>query len=228
MSRLHVQEWGRGERVTVLVHGMTTDAGSWWRVGPELAERGYRVLAPDLPGHGDSPRGAYTLRAMGEALAASVPRGPELAIGHSLGGTVLAYAVDRLRPARAVYEDPPWGAPPGPEVAAFLDSQRGWTRERLAAFHPGWPEQAVREKHRGLSRWDPATVEVAREYPGRRTAPPPGPSLVLAGDRQPMIDEALAGQLRTEGYEVRVVAGAGHNIHNDDVDGFLAALDGWL
>ncbi|MFC4742008.1 alpha/beta hydrolase [Gordonia hankookensis] len=29
---------------------MTTDSGSWWAVGPALAARGYRVVAPDLPG----------------------------------------------------------------------------------------------------------------------------------------------------------------------------------
>src|SRR2546430_13794665 len=35
---------------------------SWWRLGPALADLGYRVLAPELPGHGRSPRlPAYTL-----------------------------------------------------------------------------------------------------------------------------------------------------------------------
>ncbi|MEV2226577.1 alpha/beta fold hydrolase, partial [Nocardia vinacea] len=60
MADLHMRQWGEGNRVAVLVHGMTTDSGSWWRLGPVLAERGYRVLAPDLPGHGCSRLGDYT------------------------------------------------------------------------------------------------------------------------------------------------------------------------
>ncbi|HVW44113.1 MAG TPA: alpha/beta fold hydrolase [Amycolatopsis sp.] len=228
MDRLHIRQWGDGDRVAVLVHGMTTDSGSWWRVGPALAERGYRAVAPDLPGHGRSRRGEYTLRAMSDALVDAVPATPELAIGHSLGGLVLAGAVDRIKAARAVYVDPPWGVPPGAEVAAFLRTQQRWTVEQLAGFHTRWPAEAVREKHAALSRWDPETVAVARDYPGHRTVPPAAPSLVLAAEVEPMVDDAMAGRLRAEGFEVRVVPGAGHVIHNDDFDGFLVALDGWL
>jgi pimeloyl-ACP methyl ester carboxylesterase len=205
---------------------MTTDSGSWWHVGPKLAEQGYRVVAPDLPGHGRSGRGEYTLGGMADTLIDAVPHAPALAIGHSLGGLVLAAAVDRLEPARAVYEDPPWGTPPGPQVAAFLASQQGWSVEQFAAFHPRWSADAVREKHRALSLWDPATMDVVREYPGPRTVPPEIPSLVVIGDVEPMIDESLATQLRCEGYRVRVVEGAGHNVHDDDPETFQTTLDG--
>ncbi|WP_317628661.1 alpha/beta fold hydrolase [Gordonia hankookensis] len=50
MGGLCTRWWGEGDRVAVLLHGMTTDSGSWWAVGPALAARGYRVVAPDLPG----------------------------------------------------------------------------------------------------------------------------------------------------------------------------------
>ena len=227
MAGLHVRRWGAGDRVAVLVHGMTTDSGSWWRVGPALADRGYRVLAPDLPGHGRSPRAPeYTLRAMGTAVADAVPARPALAIGHSLGGLVVAATVDRLKPARAVYVDPPWGPPPGPEVAAYLRTQPEWTLDQLAAFHPRWPAEAVREKHAALSRWDPRTLQVVRDYPGPRHRTVP--SLVVAAELESMIDDTLAERLRAEGLPVRRVAGTGHVVHNDDVDGFLSALDGWL
>ncbi|WP_203658289.1 alpha/beta fold hydrolase [Actinocatenispora rupis] len=140
MTGVHVREWGDGDRVAVLVHGMTTDSGSYWRVGPALAARGYRVLAPDLPGHGRSERrDRYTLADLGSAVAGVTGVRPALAVRHSLGGLVLATIVDTLRPDRAVYVDPPWGVPPGPEVAAFLRTQREWPVERLAAFHPRWP-----------------------------------------------------------------------------------------
>jgi pimeloyl-ACP methyl ester carboxylesterase len=165
---------------------------------------------------------------MADALSHAVPCTPALAIGHSLGGLVLAAAVDRIKPARAVYEDPPWGTPPGLEVKAFLVAQQNWNVEKLAAFHPRWSADAVREKHRALGRWDPATMDIVRDYPGPRSVPPAVPSLVVVGDVQPMIDDALASQLRSEGYLVRVVAGAGHNVHNDDPGEFQNVLDGWL
>src|SRR5688572_6329009 len=45
--------WGDpGGRPLLLLHGVTSSAGNWWRVGPALAATGRRVVAPDLPGHG--------------------------------------------------------------------------------------------------------------------------------------------------------------------------------
>jgi pimeloyl-ACP methyl ester carboxylesterase len=205
---------------------MTTDSGSWWRVGPALAQRGYHVIAPDLPGHGRAQRGEYTLSGMADALVSAVPGRPALAIGHSLGGLVLAGAVGRIMPARAVYVDPPWGQVPGQEVAAFLRTQQTWSVEQLAAFHDRWPAEAVREKHAALARWDPETMTVVRDYPGPRTVPVP--SLVVTAEILPMVDDALAERLRTEGFEVRMAPGTCHVVHNDDFDAFLAALDGWL
>ena len=118
MTRLYVHEWGAtkggdadSRRVALLVHGITSDSGSWWQVGPELAGRGYHVYAPHLRGHGHSPRGPYSVEAWADDLVESVPAEPDLAIGHSLGGLVLAAAVDRLRPRRVVYEDPAWFPP---------------------------------------------------------------------------------------------------------------------
>ena len=43
------------EPVALLIHGVTSSSRTWWRVGPALAARGYRVLAVDLRGHGASP-----------------------------------------------------------------------------------------------------------------------------------------------------------------------------
>ena len=49
MTELRARTWGTGERVAVLVHGMTTDSGSWWHVGPMLAGRGYEDPPWGLP-----------------------------------------------------------------------------------------------------------------------------------------------------------------------------------
>src|SRR5688572_27145533 len=45
--------WGRPDDPPVLlVHGVTSNAGIWWRVGPAIAAAGRHVVAVDMPGHG--------------------------------------------------------------------------------------------------------------------------------------------------------------------------------
>ncbi len=141
--KLHVREWGSGDRLAVLVHGITSDSAGWWRFGPDLASRGYRVLAPDLRGHGVSPRGRYGAEEWAADVLESVPAEPELALGHSLGGIVLAVAVERLRPGRAVYEDPAWHVRPDRHEAQVREftAQKGWGRAQVEAANPRWPEE---------------------------------------------------------------------------------------
>lgn len=53
---MSVLEWGRpGDPAVLLVHGARGAARIWWRVGPALAATGRHVVAPDLPGHGETP-----------------------------------------------------------------------------------------------------------------------------------------------------------------------------
>ncbi|MGZ6827500.1 MAG: alpha/beta fold hydrolase, partial [Mycobacteriales bacterium] len=97
--RLHLRTWGTGPRSALLVHGFSDDATTWWQVGPALADRGFTVLAPDLRGHGLSPRGGgYALADLAADLVDTLPTGVELAVGHSLGAAVLALAVPALAP----------------------------------------------------------------------------------------------------------------------------------
>jgi haloalkane dehalogenase len=49
------QGWDRSGPVALAVHGYPTSSYLWRRVLAEAAEAGYRALAPDLPGFGDSP-----------------------------------------------------------------------------------------------------------------------------------------------------------------------------
>jgi len=52
---LTYRELGTG-RPVVLRHGFTADGATWFDAGPAyaLAERGHRVIVPDLRGHGAS------------------------------------------------------------------------------------------------------------------------------------------------------------------------------
>jgi pimeloyl-ACP methyl ester carboxylesterase len=230
--KLHVREWGAGDRVAVLIHGITSDSTGWRRLGPDLAARGYRVLAPDLRGHGHSERGAYSPEAWANDLLESVPGRPELALGHSLGGIVLAVAVDRLLPARAVYEDPAWLVPPDRhEVAArAFVARKVWTREEAATDNPRWSPEEIENKLVELERWDPVTVTGVLDGGVWDHTPdaPVVPSLVLLADPSDLVPPHRAERLRAAGFEVRVVPDAGHSIHRDDYEGFLASLDGWI
>ena len=85
---LAAREWGDGDRVAVLIHGMAGDGGDWAPVAPLIAARGYRVVAVDLPGHGRSPAmsGATFERLAGSVAEAAgaepaerTPRAPETA-----------------------------------------------------------------------------------------------------------------------------------------------------
>ena len=97
--RVRYLEVGDGEPL-LLVHGMFTSARSWARIIPWLAPH-YRVIAPDLPGFGDSEkptRFGFSREAFAETLCdllagVGVPRAH--VVGHDFGGSVaLTLAAD--------------------------------------------------------------------------------------------------------------------------------------
>lgn len=76
----------------VLVHGFTGSKENWLLAAPHL--RGYRLLAPDLPGWGESERlagGDYGVRAQAERLRRfldTVDVRDAVLVGHSMGGQI--------------------------------------------------------------------------------------------------------------------------------------------
>jgi pimeloyl-ACP methyl ester carboxylesterase len=78
--------------VVALVHGLASRASQWEQVMARLGEH-YRVIAPDLLGHGLSakPRGDYSLGAQAcgvRDLLASLGHDRVTLVGHSLGGGI--------------------------------------------------------------------------------------------------------------------------------------------
>ncbi|HMT48642.1 MAG TPA: alpha/beta fold hydrolase [Dietzia sp.] len=83
---------GEGKPTLLLIHGMAGSSGTWREMIPRL-ESSYHILAPDLPGHGESSLDFddYSLGAMASALRdLLVVKGVRrcTVIGHSLGGGV--------------------------------------------------------------------------------------------------------------------------------------------
>src|SRR3954447_11390625 len=161
---LHTTEGGTGDRVVTLVHGMIGSTDEWWEVAPRLAERGYRVVAVDLPGHGSSAGDDRApLASTAAALVRSVPGRPALAMGHSLGGLVLAAAVADLGPDRAVYVESPFRFP---DAGDDLDALAGYlagmkadrTADRLRATKPHYGERDVAVMAEAAAAWDVTTT----------------------------------------------------------------------
>jgi pimeloyl-ACP methyl ester carboxylesterase len=168
----HVLTWGAADaRPVLLLHGITSSARSWWRVGPALAAAGFRVVAPDLPGHGGTGRwlGHHRFRDNAADLielvrAARLERPDLRIVGHSWGGmTAAAMPAAGLVPAELVLLDPP--AVPLAAIAAMLeDPVEGAfddvdeAVEVIGGLHPTWPYGDVVAKAEGLTQFDEAAV----------------------------------------------------------------------
>lgn len=95
------REWGAG-RAVVLLHGAHGSWTHWIRnVGPLAAH--FRVLAPDMPGFGESatPAEPHTAEALAEAMCAGIAEvvpAPELldVAGFSFGGIVAGLVAARV------------------------------------------------------------------------------------------------------------------------------------
>ncbi|MFD5872677.1 alpha/beta fold hydrolase [Streptomyces sp. NPDC060322] len=224
--KLATAVWGNGPRTAVLVHGIMTDSGTWNRVAPAVADRGYRLIAVDLRGHGASGHSeTYTPEVLAADLLETLPPDPDLAIGHSLGSAALLLAMPRLRCARAVHCDPAWVR--RPRDLAALRAVKHATWHELRTAHPRWHDDDITAELRALATWDPESVAALAHLPGLPTTPA-APSLVLLADPSERIPPVAAATLRRSGWYTRTVDGAGHTVHRDDPAGFLQGLSGWL
>ena len=167
-----VRSWGDASATPLLLlHGVTSSSRGWWRVGPALAAAGFRVHAPDMPGHGrtGSWRGhwrfhdnARDLVALADALRLS---GDELRlVGHSWGAvTAAANPTVGLAPARLVVIDPP--VQPLAGMAAMttdpIERRYDSADEALAAMgaaNPTWVFGDVAAKAEALTQFDETAV----------------------------------------------------------------------
>jgi pimeloyl-ACP methyl ester carboxylesterase len=168
----HVLGWGAAEAAPLLLlHGVTSSARTWWRIGPALAAAGFRVVAPDLPGHGLTRRwlGHHRFRDNAADLVAFVRAAglerPDLrVVGHSWGAmTAAAMPAAGLVPARLVLIDPP--AVPLAAIAAMLEDPVEGSYDdideavlAIGGRYPTWPYGDVLAKAEGLTQFDEAAV----------------------------------------------------------------------
>ena len=238
---LNVIEAGEGDRVAVLLHGMMGSAESWHRVVPLLVERGFRVLALDLPGHGLSPRDqsltidtaadavVETLgNALSEPVARGASRGPAIAMGHSFGATVLAAAAPRLDPELAVYADAPLALQGGQDRAALVaqyehDRHTRMEPAELRRLRPFYSVDDATVEARAAARFDPATAaSVSCGADGHWTAAPG--SIVVRAEPSAWVTDEDARRFEHGGVTVRSIPGAAHTVWYSHFEVFTAAL----
>ena len=104
---LRLCTWGAPDRPAILcLHGVLEQGAIWDAIAPTLVAQGYRVIAPDLRGHGQSahlgPEGNYQLLdhlADIDALTQGLGLETLTVVGHSMGAMVAA-ALTVARPDR--------------------------------------------------------------------------------------------------------------------------------
>jgi pimeloyl-ACP methyl ester carboxylesterase len=164
--------WGDpAARPLLLIHGVTSSAATWWRLGPAFAASGRRVIAIDLPGHGQTGHwtGHHRFRDNAADVAAFVAaaglREDDLeVIGHSWGAvTAAALPAAGLRPVAIILLDPPavshavisaMAADPDERTYDDLDQAIAAVRRD----NPAWSEGDVLAKAEALTQLDEAAA----------------------------------------------------------------------
>ncbi len=238
-----------GRTPLVLLHGIGSRGQSWWPVTDALAER-FHLFQLDLRGHGASgkPEGGYRIEsfvadldAVLDALELETPR----IMGHSLGAlvTLLWASAHPERASALVLEDPPLRTQP--EILGAFD---GWqqlsslTPEEAAAWYqreyPHWSAEDCLRRAQTITSTAPgvfrdlraASAEALANGDTDRTrtlSTVQSPALLLRGNPE------LGGMVPAEDAErfvavlprarVVTIPDAGHGLHRDATEAFLAA-----
>jgi esterase len=247
-------EWGAGPPLVIL-HGLFGSRRNWATVAHRLAE-GRRVLAADLRNHGDSPWDELhdypSLADDVATLVEDVEAGPAAVLGHSMGGKaamMLALSrpdlVERLvvvdiAPARSA-------ATPVELVRALRSvplerfSRRADVKDALAA---DIPDPAIRAfltlnlatRPEGLA-WTVNLDAIERNFESIVDFPEvprgqvyAGPVLFVVGGRSPYVQPGHRDAIERlfPRATVEVIDRAGHWVHADAPDDFLATVGGFL
>ncbi|MCL4237296.1 MAG: alpha/beta fold hydrolase [Anaerolineae bacterium] len=250
--QLAYEERGQGLPV-VLLHGYPLDH-TLWRAQIAALGDAYRVIAPDLRGHGASPApaGDYSMDSLAADVAALLDRlGVERAVwvGHSMGGYV-ALAALRTLPQRvaglALCASHPFADPPEKAASRRASAEQA-RREGTAPvvsgmlpllFRPGTnletvPAHLIRSM---MLRTPPQGVAgvldgmAARPDAVDMLRPPAPPKAILAGREDQIVRladlQALVAELPH--VALHVMDGAGHLPMIEQPEATTAALRAFL
>ncbi|WP_410580199.1 alpha/beta fold hydrolase [Amycolatopsis sp. lyj-108] len=229
METLKMRTAGTEGPPVLLLHGLGATGAVWDGL---MAHPGYRWLAPDLPGHGGSPRlPHYSFGGLAAAVADALPeRGPVLVIGHSLGGVVglalasgwfgvkvaglftvgvkVEWSEDDLARAAAMAAKPPRVFP------TREDAERAFLKIAGLAGLTGADPDGVTETEGGWRlALDPRAFAVGAPDMRGLLGAARCPVVLAAGEHDPM---SRPEQLRALSPFTVEFPGLGHNAHVED------------
>jgi lipase len=205
--RLALREWGDPDAPRVVcLHGVTSHGRHFANLAASLT--GYRVLAPDLVGHGSSPyEPPWDLETHVAAIVDTVGPAPASLVGHSFGGRLafeIAARAPKLVP-RLVLLDPAIHLPPHVALAAaenargdraYISFDEGITRRYDESQLHGAPRELLEDElgehlvagEDGPYRYRYAPSAVIAAYGEMSSKPPPFervrvPTLLVLGKR---------------------------------------------
>jgi pimeloyl-ACP methyl ester carboxylesterase len=224
-----------GAPVMVLVHGVNDQAGTWAPVAAALAAR-FRLVIPDLAGHGESgpAEGPLPLPMIVRKFSTIIDQethDPVTLVGNSMGGWVsILYTVahpDRV--SRLVLED-------GSGMAWLLKVPLlPATREQaIVVLHavngpnaetPDWAIQTMLERSKSapMTRLTEAMTNLVDPLLPKITTP----TTLIWGADDGLLPIAYAEALakKINGSSLHVISGAAHIPHRQQPEKFLACLN---
>lgn len=253
---LHTLEYGTTGPRVILCHGLFGQARNWNTIARGLAES-YRVTAVDLPNHGRSPWSErIDYRDMADEVATLISGADPVAlVGHSMGGKVamaLALRHPELVERLCVVDIAPVDYASASEFGRYVAAMQGMdlaaikTREDAdRALQQAAPDAGVRAfllqnlRRDGDSwRWQANLDGLGRGlsalsgWPADLSQAPPYQRSVLwvAGADSTYITEDAVPVMRTLFPRMRkvVIKGAGHWVHSEQPEIFLATLQRFL
>nr|WP_246252027.1 alpha/beta hydrolase [Mesorhizobium camelthorni] len=232
----------------LLLHGFTDSARSWSLIAPYLAT-GFRLVAPDLRGHGhsDKPEGCYTIPEMAHdirLLTEVLDLAPAHVVGHSLGGRLAQALAER------------WPQIVGKIVlmstSAVPRERKGWLWENILMLRdPIDPESAfIRKWCSGAMPVDESFLTHARRESAavssriwhsihyEQIAYDPSPllqdisaaTLILRGEEDTIATAEHQAHLKEAivGAKFISLPGHGHNVHWEDPEGVASLIQRFL
>ncbi|HAJ05508.1 MAG TPA: hypothetical protein DCL76_03010 [Chloroflexi bacterium] len=243
MANLNVMQWGdsKAAKVVVGLHGITANAGAMTEPARMLANKGWKFVAPDMRGHGESTRsnGDFSFDSLIADFASNIPLEPDVLIGHSFGGTLAQIGVLQgvFKPKSLVLEDP---------VSYFPDKQTpldmlAWDEdnlphdiEGLISMNPKWSrldaawkllslEQVdfddARSAFAGNAPWDlrDSAIDLMKITPTIWVLPED--SRFVSVDDKKKLEQDLGTDA------IYVIPNVGHSIHRDDTELFVEIVE---